>query len=104
MKDISGTPTRLVEGIGHNGELELVEQFGCYESPGLQTVDRARVTLFSKAKTGLELPPPINDPLELHVQCFNHHAKLLCCYSCDTSSDMQNMEFAKYGKFAKYGN
>jgi hypothetical protein len=68
----------LVEGIGRNGELALVEQFVCnlYGSPGLQTVDSARLNMFSKANTDLELLPPTRDALELHVQRANYQAKI----------------------------
>jgi len=69
---------RLVEGIGRDGELGPVEQFVCnlYGSPGLQTIDSARLNMFSKAKTGLELLPPTRDALELHAQRANYQAKI----------------------------
>ena len=66
----------LLEGIGRDGELGPVEQFVCnlYGSPELQTVNSVRVSMFSKAKAGME--PPTRDALELHVQRANYQAKI----------------------------
>ena len=68
----------LLEGIGRDGELGPVEQFVCnlYGSPELQTVNSVRVSMFSKAKAGMELLPSSRDALELHVQRANYQAKI----------------------------
>ena len=68
----------LVAGIGRDGELALIEQFGChrYGRPEQSSVDQTRLQLVGKAKKGLEMLPPTNDVLELHTIRANYQAKI----------------------------
>ena len=68
----------LVAGIGRDGELAPIEQFGChlYGRPEQSSVDQAMLQRFGKAKKGWEMLPPTKDALELHTIRANYQAKI----------------------------
>ena len=68
----------VVVGIGRDGELALIEQFGChlYGRPEQSSIDQARLQLFGKPKKGLEMLPPTKDALEIHTIRANYQAKI----------------------------
>ena len=68
----------LVVRICRDGELALIEQFGChlYGRPEQSSVDQARRQLFGKPKKGLEMLPPTKDALELHTIRANYQAMI----------------------------
>jgi len=68
----------LVSGVGHDGELAPVEEFVChvYGTLKQRTINHAKMSLFGKAKKGLELLPPTRYALELHAIHSNYQTKV----------------------------
>jgi len=67
----------LISGVGHDGELAPVKGFVCHlcGTPKQRTTNLARLQLFGKAMSGLEMLPPTRDAMELHAQRANYQAK-----------------------------
>lgn len=69
---------QLVNGIGRDGDPADTERFICslYGVPEAETINHARLHLFSKANKGLEKLPPTQDAMTLHLSRANYQAKI----------------------------
>jgi hypothetical protein len=69
----------LLCGVGRDGSMEEVEEFVCrlYKAEDITTgVNAARARMFDKGKVALEMLPPTQDALELHLSRANYQARI----------------------------
>ena len=68
----------LLAGVGRNGTLTDVESYVCklYGITDETSVNKARLRLFTRATVSLEMMPPSEDALKLHLARANHQAKV----------------------------
>ena len=67
----------LLNGVGRDGGLEDEEKFVCrlYKSEVVDSgVNKARACIFDQGKVALEMLPPAQDALELHLSYANYQA------------------------------
>ena len=74
---VFGKYPNLLNGVGRDGGLEDEEEFVCrlYKSEVVDSgVNKARACIFDQGKVALEMLPPTQDALELHLSYANYQA------------------------------
>ena len=76
---VFGKYPNLLKGVGSNGDLHDVEEFVCrlHKSEVVDSgVNKARACMFDQGKVALEMLPPTQDALELHLSHVNCQANV----------------------------